>query len=173
MDKETSAHVSSLAAKYLRFETIQLTEICQDLNGMDPRTLCEDIRTLAASCLSQDETPGQDEPTLLGRLKIEHAHLSRKLDRLTKFIGAGAPEVSPMQLQLLSVQHSAMTVYLRVLQMRLTDLDRPKTLQEIADENAREETFDHKTTAVASELDEPVEVGGHSEDSDGPVKFGD
>lgn len=57
MDKETSSRVSTLAAKFLNFT---LTE----LEGTSPEEreqLIEEMRTLAGSALSQDETPGQGD----------------------------------------------------------------------------------------------------------------
>ncbi len=62
--KETSAEVSAIAAKYMEFSPADLINIITDVlqfadgqPGFEFRNLCKDIRTLAASCLSQDETP--------------------------------------------------------------------------------------------------------------------
>lgn len=127
MDKETSAQVSSIASEILH-TTAPITA-GPDTGGMQfiERRLYDDLlakaKTLAGSALSQDETPGRQPTTFLDRLKMEHAHLSGALDALTIFIGRDMPGASPHQRDLLTVQHSAMTVYLRVLQMRLTNLE--------------------------------------------------
>jgi hypothetical protein len=120
------------------------------------------VKTLAGSCLSQDETPGQKPATFLDRLKAEHAQLTERHAALTLFLSRHHPEVSDEQLRLMETQVLAMGVYRLVLEMRLTDL-------------ASDETFDHKTTRVASEkvIGEPEEIGGHDEDRDGPIPFGD
>ena len=124
MDKETSNRVSSIAAKLINITPAMLDTLSSS-EKPELEILCAEIRALAGSALSQDETSGQ-EPRVFGfinRLKAEHAHLSEKLDVLTTFIGRGMPNVSNAQQQLLSVQHGAMTVYLRILQMRLADLE--------------------------------------------------
>lgn len=63
MPKETSAQVSKLASKYIKFSyddlcPLVVQSLCQNPNPLDE--LIDDIQTLAASCLSQDET-GSDE----------------------------------------------------------------------------------------------------------------
>jgi hypothetical protein len=125
MDKETSSRVSSIASTILSLNPVDNTT---DVDGDDYNVLLDQAKILAGSCLSQDETPGQfptsdGKPGFIDRLKMEHAHLSGALDTLTIFIGHDMPGVSPYQRDLLTVQHSAMTVYLRVLQMRLTNLE--------------------------------------------------
>ena len=59
MHRETSPTVSSIAGRLVNFRPPNLIEI---IDSGDPDRLaefCEDVRTFAASCLSQDETPGQ------------------------------------------------------------------------------------------------------------------
>lgn len=67
-DKETSAQVSELASKYIDFTTEDLMtdfgNACSTGFFHKPfeylEKLTSDIRTLAASCLSQDETPKEE-----------------------------------------------------------------------------------------------------------------
>lgn len=56
-DKQTSSEVSSLAAKYLAMDDDAVADLMPD---WEPRyQLIRDLKTLAASCVSQDETKGQ------------------------------------------------------------------------------------------------------------------
>jgi hypothetical protein len=114
MDRETSARVSSIAARLL--------EWAKDPNDLDDQTLA-DIKSVAASVLSQDETPGQEPSTFLDRLKIEHAHLTGKHDALTLFLSHATPNVSDEQRALLELQLGAMGLYRRLLELRLANLE--------------------------------------------------
>ncbi len=60
MHRETSPTVSSIAGRLVNFRPPNLIAI---IDSGDPHQLaefCEDIRTLAGSALSQDETPFDD-----------------------------------------------------------------------------------------------------------------
>lgn len=128
--KETSSHVSTLASEILRMTPPQAAG--PDVSGameFVERRLFDDLfdkaKTLAGSCMSQDETPGQEKTQLPfpGRVQLEHTHLSGSLDALTIFIGRDMPGASPHQRDLLTLQHGAMVLYQRILQQRLTDLE--------------------------------------------------
>jgi len=120
MDKETSSRVSSLAAQYLHFGSQDFNAIRSDTDAEDK--LATDIRTLAASALAQDETPGQEPATFLDRLNAEHGQLIERRRKLVDFLARGAPGASNEHKMLLDVQVSTMTVYQRVLELRLNDL---------------------------------------------------
>lgn len=81
-------------------------------------------KTLAGSCLSQDETPGQEKAPndFLTRLTLERAGLSGKLDALTLFLSRGQIPVTDRQKELLEAQRIHMSEYLAVLDARLADL---------------------------------------------------
>lgn len=126
MDKETSAHVSSIASRFLNLKPTDLVELIDSREPDDLAEFCTDIRTLAGSALSQDQTPGQDKlpDDFLGRLKREHAELSGRRDALTLFLGREHPEVSEKQIELLGNQASAMSVYRNILKQRIDDLEK-------------------------------------------------
>ncbi len=58
--KETSSRVSSIAANLIYTNPDSLTA-AYHAGSIRLRELAADIRSLAASCMSQDETPGQSE----------------------------------------------------------------------------------------------------------------
>ncbi len=151
MDRETSSRVSSIASAVL-----QLLRDNPDHNSVSLSR--EDAQALAGSCLSQDETAGQEPADFVDRLKREREDLAGKVSKLGNFIDRGAPGVEDDHRELLHVQHSAMTSYLKILDMRLSKLN---------------ETPIRSRPGVASDppFEEPVEVGGHDEDRDGPIPF--
>lgn len=157
MDKETSSRVSSIAAHILKLEPFQPTS---DVDAEDYNILLDQAKTLAGSALSQDETPGQTTApgNFIDRLKNEHDELTTRVNALKYFLihNHGGPSLT--QRALLDVQLLTMGIYQRILKMRLDDLD---------DEPARSKP------PVASEraIGEPVEIGGHDQDRDGPVPF--
>lgn len=55
-EKQSSARLSAVAGKYLNKSD-------DDLRALDQRQLFADLRSLAASVLSQDETPGSPRKT--------------------------------------------------------------------------------------------------------------
>lgn len=154
MDRETSSRVSSIASEVLRTKPL-------DLNGTSNaqplfNKLLDHAKILAGSCLSQDQTPGQEPLNFLARLKREREDLADKVSRLGNFIDRGSPGVEDDHRELLHIQHSAMTSYLKILDLRLAIFG----------------TFANGPRAASDPpFDEPVEVGGHDEDRDGPVPF--
>lgn len=127
MDKETSSAVSTLAAEFINFRPLNLTEI---IDSREPDLLaefCTKVRTLAGSAMSQDQTPGQGEIAdgFLGRLKKEHSDLSNRYDRLAQFLRSEiSGDVSDRQIELLGNQAAAMAIYRNVLQLRIDDLEK-------------------------------------------------
>jgi hypothetical protein len=123
MNEQTSSRVSSIAARFINFQSDDFLAIANgkpDYTGPTIRAFCDDVRTLAASCLSQDETPGQAPTTFLDRLKIERAELYERTDKLGKFLGNGCPGVADDdEKALLLRQHSYMANYLSLLNARL------------------------------------------------------
>jgi hypothetical protein len=119
--KETLSRVSSIAAHYLKQNTREI-EILIETNQAG---VIEDIRTLAASCLSQDETSGQEKPTgdFFSRLKAERADLSGKLDGLSRFLRCGPGKgMDRHHWLMLERQGQIMSEYLAVLDERIADL---------------------------------------------------
>jgi hypothetical protein len=167
MDKETSARVSTIAANVLDLEPFTVDTIPASVyNG-----LLTDAKSLAGSCMSQDETPGQfAEETWIDRLHREFEELQARLQKLSGFLIRGAPGISDEQRELLNCQQDAMRLYHAVLKMRLKDLPAPTK-----DQHALPLASESRTTArqddVEREFGEPVETGGHDEDRDGPIPF--
>lgn len=124
MDKETSSRVSGLAAAYMQVTGEKLVRMTAD----DMEGTANDIRTLAGSALSQDQTPGQVTgkagESFIDRLNREAAELSGRIDALSLFIQRGrmATGVSKLQWAMLTVQLDAMRAYQRILNLRLADL---------------------------------------------------
>lgn len=56
--KESSAKVSSLAAKYVNLSYDELLDMLENWSDEEFESFVADIRSLAASVLSQDETKG-------------------------------------------------------------------------------------------------------------------
>lgn len=115
--EETSSRVSSIAAAILSFEPVT------GPNSDEYNDLLEKAKTLAGSCLSQDETPGQEPIDFLGRLQHEREQLNGRLEKLTNFLATDYPrKASPIQMELLEAQRIHMSEYLAVLDARLADL---------------------------------------------------
>ncbi len=55
VNEQTSARVSAIAARILQMTDADMEEVF--LTESDVAKFCKDIRSLAASCLTQDETP--------------------------------------------------------------------------------------------------------------------
>jgi hypothetical protein len=160
MDKETSSRVSSIASEILH----------QSLRPAQPTpadydALMGKAKTLAASCLSQDEHKGQQPTTFLDRLKREHAGLSGRIDALTLFFDRGAPDIDDDQRELLRAQLSTMKLYLHILDMRLLKLNTGSIEQSapVASPPAK--------LPEGYELGELREIQNADEDRDGPAPF--
>lgn len=90
--------------------------------------------------------------THVERMEQERRELETRLNALRSFFGGAVFEsLSPVEQELLRDQSRHMEDYLGVLTARLENAER-------------------KTTA--RQLGEPVEIGGHDIDRDGPVPFG-
>lgn len=154
MDKETSSRVSTIASRLIHTTADTVIGAAQTVGKA--ADFADEIQTLAASALSQDETPGQEPANFTHRLQREYAHLSGKLDALNIFLARGAPGLSDDQRELLNCQYSAMNIYYSILGLRLKNLETAEP-----------------STPVAStlELGEPVEIQHANEDRDGPVPF--
>lgn len=122
MDRETSSRVSSIASNILQREPAQGIA-SPEANVSAYNSLLADAKILAGSCLSQDETTGQEPIDFIGRLKHERAQLSDRLDKLTNFIASeGFRKLAQVQKELLEAQRIHMGEYLHVLDTRLADL---------------------------------------------------
>lgn len=171
MNKETSSRVSTLAAEIMQTHgpitvgPITVGHVGNGGPGIEfiERRIYDELlakaKTLAGSCMAQDETAGQEPETFLHRLKKERANLSGKIDALTLFLQRGAPGTSELHRHLLESQLAAMSLYLKTLDLRIQDLAlQPQPIE--------------KQAGVASEdIGEPREIGGHDEDRDGPIPF--
>lgn len=97
------------------------------------------------------------------RMKTEHAELTDRLRKLNAFMDTPKfVSLEPVAQGLLAEQKAAMMHYHYVLGRRL----------EMAGEAAVVWVEDRPTAPIISEhLGEPVEVGGHDIDRDGPPEF--
>jgi hypothetical protein len=155
MHKETSPGVSSIAARHMNISAGYI-------GGLTPEghiDLAQDVRTLAASALGQDEHRGQEPETFVDRLHREFNELQDRLQKLSAFLIRGAPGVKDDQRELLNMQLDAMRLYHAVLKLRLLDLPPPNK--------------DQGKLALASEenIGEPVQTGGHDHVRDGDPDF--
>lgn len=89
--------------------------------------------------------------SILDRLKTEQRELTARLEKLTEFLDGVdlVTQVGQPQLDLLHKQKLIMTEYAEILAIRI-------------------ENIEHSFS-----VGQAREVGGHDEDRDGPVKFGD
>lgn len=86
-------------------------------------------------------------------IRAERADLTTRIDKLADFIHSTTfNTLDPTDQTLLQVQLRAMQNYLFILNTRLRRLETPKP-------------------APLAEIGEPVEVGGHDIDRDGPIPF--
>lgn len=134
MDKETSPHVSSIAAKVLNLELFDLPAECQNCDTI--RVLLRDAKTLAGSCMSQDETPGQEKAPddFFTRLKNERDDLDGRLSKLALYLGNGAPGTTPRHREMLNEQSRLMSDLLVVLDERIADIEISKRSDTSGDE---------------------------------------
>lgn len=129
MNKETSSRVSTLAAEVLR--TTAPIAVGPNVSGgiefIEKRIyeeLLEKAKTLAASCMSQDETPGQEKPKgdFHSRLKDEREDLDRRLTALNSYLTHNLGKPNPRHYELLQRQAGAMSEYLVIIDERLADI---------------------------------------------------
>lgn len=123
-NKQTSSTVSAIAAAMLNLTRSELTAIANEDDGA--KTIdgfLKEIKTLAGSALSQDETPAgstSDPETFKDRLERERADLAGRYAKLQKFLDVGTPGVEDeIQKDLLNAQAAAMGTYLTILDARL------------------------------------------------------
>lgn len=114
MNKETSSRVSTIAARIMRMTP-------EETNDPDLLTAA---KTLAASCMSQDETPGQEKPAgdFLSRLKDEREELDRRLTALNSFLTHNPGKPSVRHNLMLVEQARLMSELLAVIDERLCDI---------------------------------------------------
>ena len=123
MDKETSARVSTIASGLTNFRPPDLVAIVDSQDPDRLNTFCANVRALAGTALVQDRTAGQGPIDFLDRLKLEHANLVGRHDALTLFLSRENSHISAVQRSLLELQKDAMSIYRRVLEVRLEDLE--------------------------------------------------
>lgn len=118
--EETSSRVLTIASEILQREPAQRTDIAT----LAYNALLENAKTLAASYLSEDETPGQAiVKTFLDRLHEERDDLAEKLEKLTEDLAGDKFNIIwTTQRILLKQQRIFMSEYLVVLDARLADL---------------------------------------------------
>lgn len=122
-------------------------------SAADYNNLLSDAKVLAKYCAHQIAKP---EPnSFIERLKIEHAQLTGRTDALTLYLSRSDPGLSNEQRSLLEIQLRVMAAYRQILEVRLANLPR-YIIERVASEPA---------------IGEPVMVGGHDIDRDGPVPF--
>lgn len=181
MHKETSSRISSIAGPYVHFGQADLQIAMR--NDQSQSALVTDIRAMAGSCMSQDETPGQQPgkgphkipadgihpaPVEFSDAQISsdpilhffhYAHLPPKLQATSRlFFILAASLVTSLP------RNAERTVALRKLLEAKDAAVRA---------NLPAPTLGQKSFDLASErvIGEAVETGGHDEDRDGPVPF--
>lgn len=134
MDKETSGRVSSIAA---RLNHLTGDAVCvlvhrhdagpeaADANSPTLESFVDDVQTLAGSCMSQDQTPGQMAPAgdFYSRLKDEHRDLERRVLALNSYLTHNPGHPNPRHAAMLERQAAFMSEYLAVLGERIGDID--------------------------------------------------
>lgn len=118
MHKETTGRVSSIASRIMHMKANDLD------NPLAYGSLLSDARILAASCLSQDETPGQEKPTgdFHTRLKDEREDLDRRLIALNSYLTHNPGHPNPRHNAMLTEQARLMSELLAILDERLCDI---------------------------------------------------
>jgi hypothetical protein len=125
MHKETSSRVSSIAARILNTHQVSVvTDPRPGIPFIEKRLyddLLNDAKTLAASCMSQDETPGQEKPAgdFHSRLKDERADLDRRLTALNSYLMHNPGHPNPRHNAMLQKQARLMSELLAVIDERL------------------------------------------------------
>jgi uncharacterized protein YjiS (DUF1127 family) len=121
MNKQTSSRVSTIAAQVL---SISHVEAGENVDGNDYNDLLDHAKTLAGSCMSQDETPGNAQPAgdFHSRLKEERADLERRLIALNSYLSHNPGHPNPRHNAMLTEQARLMSELLAVLDERLCDI---------------------------------------------------
>jgi hypothetical protein len=188
MNKETSSRVSSIAARIMRANlNEQPADVAANLTF---QTLFHDAKILAGSCMSQDETPGQQPgpgphkipneihpaPTEFSGAQIaqdqilhffHYAHLPEKLRATSRmFFMLAAECVNTLP------RNAERTVALRKL-LEAKDAAVRANLPTPVMQNGGFQPAAKPAPGTRVELGEPREIGGHDEDRDGPIPFGD
>lgn len=123
MNKETSSRVSTIAARHIAFDVDNFVGIAEGSTDK-VQEFCSDVRSLAASCMSQDETPGQEKPAgdFHTRLKDEREDLDRRLIALNSYLTHNPGKPSPRHNLMLVEQARLMSELLAVIDERLCDI---------------------------------------------------
>jgi hypothetical protein len=179
MHKETSSRVSTIAAHILNHAPI---EPADSILADRFNTLLIDAKALAGSCMSQDETPGQAKPSngihpapaeftdaQIASDPILHffhyAHLPAKLQETSKaFFNLAAHVVNTVP------RSPERTVALRKL-LEGKDAAVRANLPAPALGQKQLPLASQQSRAAGAPIGEPVEIGGHDEDRDGPIPF--
>jgi hypothetical protein len=120
MHKETSSRVSTIAATVLAIKPVPAGAV----DFIVFNELLADAKALAGSCMSQDETPGQEKPAgdFHSRLKDERADLDRRLTALNSYLMHNPGHPSPRHNAMLQKQAGLMSELLAVIDERLADI---------------------------------------------------
>jgi hypothetical protein len=124
MTKETSSRVSTIASRLVH--TTGDTIVHAYRGGfLKCQELADEIKILAGSCMSQDETPGQDKPAgdFHTRLKDEREDLDRRLTALNSYLMHNPGHPSPRHNAMLTEQARLMSELLAVIDERLCDIE--------------------------------------------------
>jgi hypothetical protein len=178
MHKETSSSVSTLAAHVLGLKPRTVGDASEEYFN----DLLDKAKTLAGSCMSQDETkgPGPKSKSEIHPAPAEfsdaqvasdpilhyfhYAHLPPKLQATSRLFFILAAEcVNRLP------RNAERTVALRKLL-------EAKDAAVRANVPAPQQGFNERQSrglASQATLDEPKEIGGHDEDRDGPIPFND
>jgi uncharacterized protein YjiS (DUF1127 family) len=116
--KETSARISHIAGVVMN-ATADGAETPEDF-----ARLLADAKRLAGSCMSQDETPGQEKPKgdFHSRLKDEREDLDRRLTALNSYLTHNPGHPNPRHNAMLTEQARLMSELLAILDERLCDI---------------------------------------------------
>jgi hypothetical protein len=132
MNAETSDRVAGIAGRLVQMNENDIYEMARPGNIAALCDLASDIRAVAASALRQHEIEVTGSPaptTFYDRLIAERVELAGRLHKLANFIGHEQPTVSvnfakidERQKLFLRAQHSFMSAYLMVLDLRIADI---------------------------------------------------
>ena len=174
MSKETSSRVSTLAAEIMRTPHINENEPNASLYN----SLVNQAKTLAGSCLSQDETPGQAAKSEAHGIHPAPAEFSAAqiaetpLLHFFHYAHLPPPRQATSKAFFLLDQHVVNTVPRNADRtVALRKLLEAKDAAVRANLPGPRDFSTNKRLDAEPELGEPVETGGHDEDRDGPIPF--